>query len=236
MKVGIHHLDGEDLVCAAELAQGIPSCRLLTVSLAWVKNLLTVSQVRSTYTKSFWCPYWAVLGSSLSLGRVPCSYMSLVVDLLWKQLEPGAPTLLSAVLGRMTKGGTEALSPPLLPINFSFVILVFCISFDQSEIGELRRKGLPTFIQSVILNFGLFVPPFEGEARHSFFPQDFLWPSWMHLLDLITSVRTAHLLKDSSLSDLISTCQHVSTFYFWPNIFLTVPHLKSWESISLSLS
>ena len=95
----------------------------------------------------------------------PCSYMSRVVDLLWKQLEPGAPTLLSAVLGRMTKGGTEALSPPLLPINFSFVILVFCISFDQSEIGELRRKGLPTFIQSVILNFGLFVPPFEGEGQ-----------------------------------------------------------------------
>ena len=65
----------------------------------------------------------------------------------------------------MTKGGTKALSPPLLPINFSFVILVFCISFDQSEIGELRRKGLPTFIQSVILNFGLFVPPFEGEGQ-----------------------------------------------------------------------
>ena len=146
----------------------------------------------------------------------PCSYMSRVVDLLWKQLEPGAPTLLSAVLGRMTKGGTEALSPPLLPINFSFVILVFCISFDQIEIGELRRKGLPTFIQSVILNFGLFVPPFEGEG------QTFVFSPRFFVAIMNASFRFDHISADGPPPQRLQSVRldiHLSTcFYF---LFLT---------------
>ena len=151
------------------------------------------------------------------MGRVVCpAHICLV---LWTSYESNLnqePLLYcQQFLAEWPKVGLR-LCPPLLPINFSFVILVFCISFDQSEIGELRRKGLPTFIQSVILNFGLFVPPFEGEG------QTFVFSPRFFVAIMNASFRFDHISADGPPPQRLQSVRldiHLSTcFYF---LFLT---------------